>query len=120
VKIHFTSVPSSSNTVSDGHSVNALTELNNVSDYFVTWDTGQTVRSHVALLKSRIGMADTAGKDFDENLAGSRSLQLDIDDLQGRTRSLDDGSLVSGRKGNHCCCGDLIGVVDRSVDRKVD
>jgi hypothetical protein len=97
-----------------------LTELNNVSDYFVTWDTGQTVGSHVALLKSRIGMADTTGEDFDENLARSRFLHRDIDDLEGSTRSLDDGSLVSGRKGSHCCCGDLIRVVDRGVNRRLD
>lgn len=72
-----TTMPGSTNTISDLEPGNILTDCNDISYKFVSGYAGKDI-AHVALRGGDIGEADTAGEDLDEDLALFGVFEFDV------------------------------------------
>jgi hypothetical protein len=95
-----TSVPSAAQPVADAELRHAFAERDHVSDELVAGDPWPR-RSHVALLEAVVGIADPAGQDLEEDLAGAGVLEFHILDLERRTGGGDNGGLESLGEARH-------------------
>jgi len=70
-----------------------LSDLCDIADDLVAGDDREGV-SEGAGLHARVGVADTDGDEFYENLARRRVLELDVFEEEGAVGRLEDRSLV--------------------------
>jgi len=105
-------VPWAADSIPNLHVLLPRTHGDNITNSLMTWDQRASRRSNVRLLllcvgstdvqwgtvglrlRKRIGVADTAGEDLDEDLAFLRVLGLDLFDNQRSTLLLEEGGLV--------------------------
>ncbi|KAI6760626.1 hypothetical protein HG530_009486 [Fusarium avenaceum] len=95
-----TTVPGSTNAVAVLEVGNTLTNLNYVADDFMARNSRENV-AHVASADSYVRETDTAGEDFDENLAIGGVLEGHVAELPGGIGLVEDAGLVGLGKGRH-------------------
>jgi hypothetical protein len=95
-----TTMPRSTNAVAVLEVGNTLTNLNYVAYDFMARNSRENV-AHVAACSAYVGEADTAGEDFDENLAIGGVFEGHVAELPGGIGLVEDAGLVSLGKGRH-------------------
>jgi len=88
-----TSVPRPAHTLAALEAGDAVADLHHIADDFMAGHTGEQ-RPHVSLLECGVGVADAAGDDLDENLAGAGVLEVHVDELERLAGPLDHEGLV--------------------------
>jgi hypothetical protein len=95
-----TTMPRSTNPVAFLEAGHAITNGSDITDEFVAQYDGKGI-AEKALLSQRVGTAHTTCEHLDENLTGSRLLELELLDLKGSVCAGKDGRFVGLGEGWH-------------------
>lgn len=94
-------MPWSTNTFSSLETGDILTHCDNVSDYLVSWNSGERVAQESLTLKL-VSVADATGQNLYEYLTLAGHFKVDILERDVGVLALDDGGLVGlGKRRSH-------------------